>query len=143
MDEPFGREIWYLNRHLVVLRPRRPFIDWVRDHDPGDPLPDDEVAQAREAFLMPPFDLLEDSWAWIEENATLLFEMALDGWYTDPEMWPRRRDFDGLREWFDVEVIDVLWDMVDAPLSSDPDIERDEGLWGDALGSGGAGEEWH
>jgi len=115
-----GKEIWFLNRGLVILRPRQPFVDWVREADPGDPVPEEVVRESVSAFLIPDFDMTADSHAWIRENFELLFEIQLNEWYTDPAMWPSERDWETYREWFDVELIEVAWDLIDAPLSSDP-----------------------
>ena len=81
-----GKEIWFLNRGLVILRPRQPFVDWVREADPGDPVPEEVVRESVSAFLIPDFDMTADSHAWIRENFELLFEIQLNEWYTDPAM---------------------------------------------------------
>jgi len=122
-----GREIWFLNRGLVILRPRQPFVDWVRESDPGDPVPEEVIRESVSAFLIPDFDMTADSHAWIRENFELLFEIQVDEWYTDAAMWPSERDWETFQEWFDVELIEVAWDLIDAPLSSDPPIREIDG----------------
>lgn len=128
MADSDGREIWFLNRHLVLLRPKQPFIDWVRDADPGPGTPvGEEVARdAVQAFLIPEFDMTPDTHAWIRENYDLMFEIALDSWYTDPALWPEQRDWEAFNGWFNVELIEVAWDLVDQPLSSEaPEVRGD------------------
>lgn len=48
-------------------------------------------------------------------------------WYTDPSLWPAERDWETFKGCFDVEFIDIAWDLVDAPLSSDPPVAEHEG----------------
>ena len=115
-----GREIWFVNRGLVIVRPRQPFIDWVREVDPGTPVSSEVVRESVSAFLIPDFDLEEESRAWIREACATIFEIQLNDWYTDPSMWPTGRDWETFIAWFDIEFIDIAWDLIDAPLSSDP-----------------------
>jgi hypothetical protein len=115
------REIGYANRSLLLLRPRAPMITWVQGCDPGAPISDEEVARATEAMMIPAFEVVADAWSWIEDNADALFEVALGAWYGDRVLWPERRDWLTLQEWFHLEIVDVLWDVVDAPLTSEPD----------------------
>jgi hypothetical protein len=146
--DPGPRQIGWANRSLVILRPRPPLVAWVRRCDPSTPIPAAEVAGATEALMIPAFDLTEDAWAWIEENADILFEVALESWYTDPDLWPDRRDFAALREWFEVELVDVVWDVVDAPLTSDPEVPPGPGddAWDETPppdGMPGGDGNWH
>ncbi|MDT8369500.1 MAG: hypothetical protein RQ745_09860 [Longimicrobiales bacterium] len=126
MDDPkWGdgcREIWFLNRELLILRPRQPFIDWVRKCEPEGYLSDNEVRDAPSAFLIPEFELTWESLTWVRVNCRMLFELHLDEWYSDSSMWPARRDWKTFKEWCEVEYVDLAWDLVDAPLSSDPPI---------------------
>ena len=50
----------------------------------------------------------------------LMFEIALDSWYTEPALWPKNRDWKEFNRWFNMELIDVAWDLVNQPLSSEP-----------------------
>ena len=117
-----AQPIWFLNRGLVVLRPREPFITWVRDADPEHAgVADELLAGYLGAYLIPQFESDEESWGWIRTNASLVFSVVLNEWYTDRSVWPTRRDWDALQEWFQVEFTELVWDLVDESLSSDPD----------------------
>ena len=47
--------------------------------------------------------------------------MALSEWDTDEAAWPAVRDWAMLSEWFQFEFVDLVWDLVDEPLTSDPE----------------------
>jgi hypothetical protein len=126
-SDDYPREIGYANRSLLLLRPRPAMINWVQGCDPESPVSDEEVARATEAILIPAFEVVADAWGWLHENADALFEVALGSWYGDRGLWPRRRDWATLQEWFDLEIVDVVWDVVDAPLTSDLDASWEEG----------------
>jgi hypothetical protein len=111
--------IWFLNRGLVVLRPKEPFIQWVSDIA-GDAPPAEELDQAS-TYLIPEFESEDESWEWIQGNATLLFELALEEWDVDEAEWPEDRGWVALSEWFEIEFVEIVWDLVDEPLTSNPE----------------------
>ena len=78
-----GREIWFLNRNLVVLRPRQPFIDWVRAVDPGDPVEPEFVRGEVSAFLIPESEIPGEAEKWVEEQCEFLFHFMCNEWYTE------------------------------------------------------------
>lgn len=50
---------------------------------------------------------------WLETNYSELFEAELEGWYSDPGLWPENRTLKLFKEWFEVECHTVLIDTVD------------------------------
>lgn len=48
-----------------------------------------------------------------------LFEAELEGWYTDPTLWPQDRTFRLFQTWFDVECHSVVVDMVGGDIYDD------------------------
>ena len=106
-----------VNRVAVVLVPKKPYLDWANSFADGGPtiLP----AEAREhavAFLVPDLELLEETQHFITENSARMFEYALLGWMEDERDWPKFRNHLTLREWFDVEVHDLLIDLGNDPI---------------------------
>jgi hypothetical protein len=121
------KEIWFLNRGVLILRPKDLFVEWVQD---ADPVVDSRVdatfvRKGTAVCLIPEFDGEEEAWSWIRDNADMLFEHQLNEWYTDPGLWPSKRGWTVFKEWFDLEYVEIAWDLVDAPLSSDaPEVDR-------------------
>ncbi|MEX2608937.1 MAG: hypothetical protein WEA24_03260 [Gemmatimonadota bacterium] len=113
-------EVWFLNRNLVTVRPRQPFVDWVRKQDPDDLMPEDEIRNSPGAYLIPDFEVPGECERWVRQHFPTLFEMQLNEWYMNPSMWPRDRSWERFNEWFEWEVIEIVWDLVDGPLSSEP-----------------------
>lgn len=115
-----GREIWTLNRELVVIRPKDPFVEWVHRVDrTGKPPEAEWIRSTSTSFLIPQFEFPDESWEWVEENCSMIFELELGDWFVDEETWPSDRSWDVFREWFEIEHIDTIWDLIDEPLSSD------------------------
>ena len=48
-----------------------------------------------------------------------LFEEELNGWYTDPALWPRDRSLTTLREWCSSELHTIVVDAGESPLEDD------------------------
>jgi len=108
-------EVWLLNRGVLVVRPREPYAQW------ADGLEDDgpRFTDWTNAYLIPEFEMVEESWEWIQDNCSLIFELELQAWHLVPEDWPEDRSWSVFQQWFDLEFIEMAWDLVDAPLSSE------------------------
>lgn len=119
-DGDAGRNaVWFINRGVVVVRPREPYVAWVNSVGDDDvPLKLQELRAEPDAFLIPEFDTRDESLEWLEEGCGLIFEMQLDAWETDEQRWPQDRSWSVFQEWFDVEFIEIAWDLVAEPLSS-------------------------
>jgi hypothetical protein len=114
------RPIWFLNRGILVVRPRQPFVDWVCSFEEAGPVDREDAWDSVNSFLVPEFEDPEETLQWIQANVETVFEIMLNDWVTTPEHWPEDRGWDAFEEWFDFEYVDIAWDLVDEPLSSDP-----------------------
>jgi hypothetical protein len=56
---------------------------------------------------------------WLAHHHEELFEEELQGWYTDPALWPRDRSLQTLREWCSFELHTVVVDAGASPLEDD------------------------
>ncbi len=90
---------------------------WINVADPsprGEPIALSDVNEERTVYLIS--DTAGDSPAtfhrWLKRNYSALFEMELEGWYTDPTLWPKNRTFKLFQEWFEPEYHTILFDTV-------------------------------
>ena len=56
---------------------------------------------------------------WLTRRHRELFEEELNGWYTDPALWPRDRSLTTLREWCSSELHTIVVDAGESPLEDD------------------------
>lgn len=106
-----------VNRCAIVLTARVPFIQWANGLDPEGPRYEEcWVDDGPPIYLGPDADSLDDVMRFIRKNFDLFFEEQLDGWCTDPTLWPQARTYRMFTEWFAVRVHTVVIDTVDAPL---------------------------
>ena len=112
-----------VNRTAVSITGAQPYIDWTQTTDADSNRGMVTVVRARpygSAFLLPEFDLEEDLYEWVEENAAWLFEFQLSAWSEDEATWPARRDLKTFHEWFRIDIHSVVVDV------ADDDIEGEE-----------------
>ena len=124
-----------INRAMVVLRYKQPYLDWVKSAGPSPmELTLEEANDDSEAFLVPAYDSLidpvdgtEDAVKWVEKRWRMLFEHILMSWIEDESAWPKKLTLKLFREWFDVEYRSLIWDIGNEPLVvEDFDDEPDE-----------------
>ncbi len=52
----------------------------------------------------------------VEHYHELIFEEALESWWTNKKDWPKNRDFTTFLKWFDMKLHSMVLDLVDEPL---------------------------
>ena len=89
---------------------------WINEADPtptGNEVTLEGVNEERTVYLVDDKvgDDRQSLERWLRKNYGELFELELEGWYTDPVLWPRDRSLKVFRQWFDVELHTVLIDL--------------------------------
>ena len=113
-----------INRAAVLLKYKSPAVQWINEADPYNADPGillESVNEDRKVYLIKDEDAdgqgaIEQ---WIKMNYEALFENELKGWYTDENLWPKKRDLKLFREWFDVDYHSVIEDTVGLPIKDD------------------------
>ncbi len=106
-----------INRSLLILKPKHPFLEWAQTLDDGDKdFTLAELAEDSTAYLVP--ELWEDSDqnALLESSYNILFEEQLQGWWTDEAAWPKERNLKMFLDWFEVEFHSLVFDLCDEPI---------------------------
>jgi hypothetical protein len=114
MDEE--SEIKLVNRAVVVLRPRAPYVAWANGFE-GPKLAEDEYGRMASVFLVPEGGTDEETLAYVRAHCRFMFEHELAAWMTDEGMWPADRTWEAFQAWFDVEIHDVVVDLGRDPLA--------------------------
>ena len=111
-----------LNRAALILRYKQPFVDWINAVDPSPEshkLSLADTEEERTVYLIDEIDDLDHFQRWLARNHKWLFEEELNGWYTDPDLWPRDRSLKKLQEWCSFELNTVVIDTGTSPLEDD------------------------
>ena len=100
-----------INRSLVVVKPKQPFLDWARSFDLDEGLQLDQFRDESSAYLTPEFEFQEHRMEVIAWCLDFVFEEELCAASTDETIWPKRRDLTTFLEWFDVEFHGIVFDL--------------------------------
>ena len=112
-----------VNRTAISLVGQTPFVEWTRGHDADANKGTLTVARAKPygtVVLLPEFEFEEDVQEWVEDNWSWLFELQLDAWTSDQSSWPAERDLRMFREWFRVDIHNIVVDVAEG------DVEGEE-----------------
>jgi len=120
-----------INRSVVVVQPKEPFLDWVnRDPTLSSPISMEYLRQDCMTVLVPELGSLEDALDYTETLKPRLFEMELEAWNLNLATWPKERTNELFDAWFEVEVHSMVWDAVGAPVAREENGEIDlTGTW--------------
>jgi hypothetical protein len=104
---------YQVNRVIVILIPKLPFLQWIFAVEPGLELTLDELRAEQDALLLSisEIETLQGAKAWAYRNWKVLFDKALCDWYTDERSWPSARTLAMFEQWFDIEWHPLVWDL--------------------------------
>jgi len=110
-----------INKHVVLVKPNERFMEWL--YSVTDPKPVKfDLAELREqcsVYLIPDFENAASGYRFIYENYEGILEEELSAWYTDETLWPKNRDLQMFQSWFDIEIHDLVFDLVDESVEKD------------------------
>lgn len=106
-----------LNRAVLIVRPRQPFLDWAAQLDDSGLVPNVEGEQT--VYLIPQFDDDDEAQKVLGRVFAEVFERELFDWHTDEAAWPQKRTLALFRKWFTIELHSVVDDLCDYKLVDD------------------------
>src|SRR5260370_26931580 len=116
-----------INRSLIILRPRQPFLDWVCSlYDESKDLTLESLNEDSTVYLIPEIWEDSDREEFLKTCYDILFEEQLEGWWTDEIAWPQQRDLKMFLDWFEVEFHSLVFDLCDEPIRIVEDEEDSE-----------------
>jgi hypothetical protein len=105
-----------INRSLIILKPKQPFLDWGMALDDDEKFTLEELAEDSIAYLIPELWDDSDQQKLLESYYDVLFQEQLAGWWTDETAWPQKRNLKMFLDWFDVEFHTLVFDLCDEPI---------------------------
>lgn len=109
-----------INRYAMIVRPKKPFLDWVNYVDPSSIVTLEKVREDPNIYLLPEIEDPKEQQKYPEENCGDFFKHQLYEWYTDEKLFPKDLDWRYFKEWFDCEILSMVIDTID------DDIEKEE-----------------
>jgi hypothetical protein len=106
-----------VRRSALVIKPRKPFIDWLSKIDPEDENID--LSKDTDVYLLPDFEDIEQIEKWLKKNFDEIFCDQMNHWYIDESMWVEKRTFKMFKEWFDYSLHSMIWDTQEGSIKKD------------------------
>ncbi len=101
-----------INRAAVVVRPKAPFFEWARSLEGGLP---ETTEPWTSVYLVDARENEEPSHI-LRRSFASIFEEQLEAWHQDIDDWPHRRTMATFGEWFEAEIVDLVFDLKDGPI---------------------------
>jgi hypothetical protein len=106
-----------INRSAIVVRPARPFLNWLHQVDPTSAhLTLEDLQREPTIYLVAECDSQEQAIEYLGESVRDIFEEQLDGWYRVPAVWPAKRDAAMFQSWFEISFHSMIVDICDDAL---------------------------
>jgi len=106
-----------LNRSAIVVTPKKPFLDWIRDVDPSNrELTMAELESDPSVYLLPSLSFDHEIVDHLKKSCADIFEQELESWDREEESWPKDRSFAVFQRWFDYSIHTMMFDLADEPL---------------------------
>jgi len=105
-----------LNRCVVTVRAREPFLRWLEALPGSAGITLDQVNEDTSVYLLPDHEDDSERHSLLASYYARIFEDQLAGWWTEIRDWPRSRDLETFSRWFDVEFHSIAVDLVRGPL---------------------------
>lgn len=108
-----------MNRSLLLIRMKQPFIEWIKKCDPSSPLPE-ELINKNTIYLIEdiPFQAEEELEKVIKKHYKEIFTDQLNGWYTDESLWPAI-NLNVFKEWLHFEHIEEGIDLLKSKIKKE------------------------
>ena len=105
-----------INRNAIVVKPKKPFFDWLNELYPESPINEKEEANI---YLIKEKDSNEAIEKWLSRNFNQLFQNELNDWHTDENDWPQKRTYKLFKEWFDFEIHSMVLDLEETEITKE------------------------
>ncbi|MDD4904278.1 MAG: hypothetical protein PHX77_07260 [Candidatus Bipolaricaulis sp.] len=105
-----------LNRSVAIVTAKKPFHDWLTSLPEPAELTLAEVNEDGLAYLLPELEDDQSPDDLLALCFDILFEEELAAWTTEEAQWPKVRDLETFKSWFDVTFRSIVLDLVDEKL---------------------------
>jgi hypothetical protein len=112
--EPIPVYFENVRRSALVIKPKKPFLDWLISID-GDNKTIDLISD-QDVYLLPDFDEIRQLENWLKKNFDQIFCDQMNNWYIDETLWVQKRTFKTFKDWFDFTLHTMIWDTLEEPI---------------------------
>ena len=106
-----------VRRSALVLRPKKPFQDWLNNIDADNSTI--EFNADTDVYMLPDFETIDEMELWLADNFDAIFVDQLNNWYIDEKLWVQNRTLSLFKEWFDYSLHTMVWDTLDEDIDKE------------------------
>jgi hypothetical protein len=108
--EKLGEKMYRVKRALLIIKLKQPYLDWTKSlSDPGE-FTLDGLNEESHVYLIPDHDTRQQFEEIMRDLYEAVFEIELNAWCSDSALWPKKRDYQTFRKWFDLQVHSIVFD---------------------------------
>ena len=104
----------FINRTAIIIKPLQPYYEWIKSISS-----DIHATADMEPMIYLVDEDMDDLDGWLKKNSEKLFKMQLEGWTPNKKQWPQKRSFKMFREWFQAEMVTMVYDMECEPVNKE------------------------
>lgn len=101
-----------IDRMALVLRPRQPFIDWLKAIADDEHVTDQTLQTDPTVVLVPVIDNEEELGVYVAQNYRPWLEHEFGSWCLKEEDWPKDRDLQAFQKYFDLDIHSLVIDSI-------------------------------
>jgi hypothetical protein len=106
-----------INRCAIIVRAQAPFLAWLHSLEESNrDLTLEDLNDEASVYLLNEVDDMREAEKRLRANFAAIFDEQLSGWYTDPSVWPKPRDFRLFQKWFTWTFHSMIFDLSRQPL---------------------------
>ncbi len=104
-----------LNRSAVVVRPREPYLHWAKKDDSSGVAEGvfEDLRSTPSIYLIREDEEVVDPNELVKRMWSEIFKAMLENWVKLPELWPSNRTKKMFDKWFEVQVFECVFDLVE------------------------------
>jgi len=100
-----------INRSVVIVKAKEPFVNWLAMLPDPTAISLGELNREPTSYLLPEY-MNEAQKEGIMRNYYVdIFEEELYAWWQDEKDWPKIRDYQTFKQWFDLEFSSTIFDL--------------------------------
>lgn len=103
----------YIDRSAIIIKPSQPFLDWYLHLYPDDPKEFEEVKTPKTYLIT---EEIADVEAWLKKKFDKIFKAELETLHLNKKEWPQKRNFKMFKEWFQVDISTMVYDLERNPV---------------------------
>lgn len=101
-----------LNRCLLTIKAKEPFLNWVNSLPDSDKVTIEELNEDTAVYLVPEYEDDDQRDRILKKVYKDIFEEQLESWWIDEKYYPAKRDLKTFKQWFHVEFHSMITDLV-------------------------------